>query len=417
MEAGIQLQGSEVKSMRDGGVQIKDAYAFVRKGEVYLVNMHIAPYGPAARDGHEPERERKLLLHKYEIDRLTGSVQEKGLTLVPTRVYFKNGRAKVEIALGRGKDQGDKRRDLKAKDQRREIDRALSERGIAPLPPCGCGCRAGVSNPRRGVEAPGRSARVRARMPRPAFGVLRPVGRAHRRAQRPLRAGERLLLAALQLRRPAPWPSPAAATRPRRRRSPGAEPFFLKATALGSYMLYGRARDYLARDSAGNVAPAADSGPNANWTVTVQGNSFRLALGDRVLSVDGAGRLVLTGAPGPGSQFSMEKASGCAPFPEIETGVTGAPSKGSTHLHRDRGLHGRPHARHGVRVPRRARALRQAVEPATASRRRWWTAPTTRSRGGAGRRAGEPALVRHAGPRPRPRRAGPRSRTGRPPSR
>ena len=110
----------------------------------------------------------------------------------------------------------------------------------------------------------------------------------------------------------------------------GAEPFFLKATALGSYMLYGRARDYLARDSAGKVAPAADSGPNANWTVTVQGNSFRLALGNRVLSVDGAGRLVLTGAPGPGSQFSMEKASGCAPFPEIEVGVTGAPSKGST---------------------------------------------------------------------------------------
>jgi SsrA-binding protein len=129
MEAGIQLQGSEVKSMRDGGVQIKDAYAFVRKGEVYLVNMHIAPYGPAARDGHEPERERKLLLHKWEIDRLVGSVQEKGLTLVPTRVYFKNGRAKVEIALGRGKDQGDKRRDLKDKDQRREIQRALAERG------------------------------------------------------------------------------------------------------------------------------------------------------------------------------------------------------------------------------------------------------------------------------------------------
>ena len=129
VEAGIQLQGSEVKSMRDGGVQIKDAYAFVRKGEVFLVNMHIAPYGPAARDGHEPERERKLLLHRYEIDRLIGSVQEKGLTLVPTRVYFKDGRAKVEIALGRGKDQGDKRRDLKAKDQRREIDRALADRG------------------------------------------------------------------------------------------------------------------------------------------------------------------------------------------------------------------------------------------------------------------------------------------------
>ncbi|HEX5910104.1 MAG TPA: hypothetical protein VFY44_06390, partial [Thermoleophilaceae bacterium] len=111
---------------------------------------------------------------------------------------------------------------------------------------------------------------------------------------------------------------------------PGAEPFTLKATALGSYMLYGPARDYLARDGAGNVAPARDSGPGADWTITVQGNSFRLALGDQVLSIDGAGRLVLTGSPGPGSQFSMEKASGCAAFPEVETGVTGAPSKGST---------------------------------------------------------------------------------------
>jgi SsrA-binding protein len=129
LEAGIQLQGSEVKSLRDGGVQIKDAYAFVRAGEIFLVNMHIAPYGPAARDGHEPERERKLLLHRREIDRLIGAVQEKGLTLVPTRVYFKGGRAKVEIALGRGKDHVDKRRDLKAKDQRRDIERALAERG------------------------------------------------------------------------------------------------------------------------------------------------------------------------------------------------------------------------------------------------------------------------------------------------
>jgi SsrA-binding protein len=87
----------------------------------------VAPYGPAARDGHEPERTRKLLLHRREIERLIGSVQQKGLTLVPTRVYFKDGRAKVEIALGRGKDAVDKRRDLKAKDQQREIQRALSE--------------------------------------------------------------------------------------------------------------------------------------------------------------------------------------------------------------------------------------------------------------------------------------------------
>jgi SsrA-binding protein len=126
-EAGMELQGSEVKAVREGGVQIKDAYASVEQGEVFLHNMHIAPYGPAARDGHEPERTRKLLLHRREIERLIGSVQEKGLTLVPTRVYFKNGRAKVEIALGRGKDHVDKRRDLKAKDQQREIQRAMSE--------------------------------------------------------------------------------------------------------------------------------------------------------------------------------------------------------------------------------------------------------------------------------------------------
>ncbi len=128
-EAGMQLQGSEVKSMRAGGVQIKDAYASVDGGEVWLHNMHVAPYGPAAREGHEPERPRKLLLHRREIERLIGSVAQKGLTLVPTRVYFKNGRAKVEIALGRGKDSFDKRRDLKAKDQRREIQRALAEHG------------------------------------------------------------------------------------------------------------------------------------------------------------------------------------------------------------------------------------------------------------------------------------------------
>ena len=128
-EAGVELQGSEVKSIRNGGVQIKDAYAALTDGEVWLHNMHIAPYGPAARDGHEPERPRKLLLHRKEIERLIGKTQEKGLTLVPTRVYFKGPRAKVEIALAKGKDHVDKRRDLKAKDQKREIDRALAEHG------------------------------------------------------------------------------------------------------------------------------------------------------------------------------------------------------------------------------------------------------------------------------------------------
>jgi SsrA-binding protein len=128
-ECGIELQGSEVKAIRNGGVQIKDGYAAVRDGEVWLQNVHVAPYEPAAREGHEPERPRKLLLHRREIERLIGATAERGLTLVPTRMYFKGGRVKVEIALGRGKDFVDKRRDLKAKDQRREIQRALAEQG------------------------------------------------------------------------------------------------------------------------------------------------------------------------------------------------------------------------------------------------------------------------------------------------
>lgn len=127
-ECGIVLQGSEVKSIRDGGVQIKDSYATIAKGEVWLHNMHIAPYLPAARENHEPERERKLLLRAAEIERLIGSTKQKGLTLIPTRVYLKGARVKVEIALGRGKDHTDKRRDLKDKDQQRDIQRALAER-------------------------------------------------------------------------------------------------------------------------------------------------------------------------------------------------------------------------------------------------------------------------------------------------
>src|SRR3954464_5114096 len=128
-EAGMQLQGSEVKSLRDGKVQLKDAYAAVHDGEVWLHNVHIAPYPAAARENHEPERERKLLMHRREIDRLIGKSQEKGLTIVPTRMYFKGRNAKVEIALAKGKDMHDKRRDLRDKDQRREIDRALREHG------------------------------------------------------------------------------------------------------------------------------------------------------------------------------------------------------------------------------------------------------------------------------------------------
>src|SRR5918997_1692587 len=125
-EAGLQLQGSEVKSLREGAVQLKDAYAEVREGEVWLQNVYIAPYKPASRENHEPERPRKLLLHRREIERLVGKTAEKGLTLVPTRVYFKGPRAKVELALAQGKDLKDKRRDLKDRETRREIDRALS---------------------------------------------------------------------------------------------------------------------------------------------------------------------------------------------------------------------------------------------------------------------------------------------------
>jgi len=127
-ECGMALQGSEGKSIRNGGVQIKDAYATLTGEELWLHNMHIAPYEPASRANHEPERPRKLLLHRREIEHLVGSTKEKGLTLVPTRVYFNGPRAKVEIALARGKSHVDKRRDLKAKDQRREIDRALADR-------------------------------------------------------------------------------------------------------------------------------------------------------------------------------------------------------------------------------------------------------------------------------------------------
>jgi SsrA-binding protein len=127
-ECGIQLLGSEVKSLREGKVQLKDAYAVLRDGEVWLQNMHVAPYPAASRENHEPERPRKLLMHRHEIERLIGKTQERGLTLVPTRVYFSGRNAKVELALARGKDVRDRRRELKAREQRREIERALSER-------------------------------------------------------------------------------------------------------------------------------------------------------------------------------------------------------------------------------------------------------------------------------------------------
>jgi SsrA-binding protein len=127
LEAGIVLQGSEVKSLRNGSVQLKDAYAEVRDGELWLRNMHIAPYAPA-RDNHDPERPRKLLLHRREIERLIGKTAERGLTIVPTRIYFNGSRAKVEIALAKGKDVHDKRRSIKDREVKREMERAISER-------------------------------------------------------------------------------------------------------------------------------------------------------------------------------------------------------------------------------------------------------------------------------------------------
>jgi SsrA-binding protein len=123
-EAGLVLTGTEVKSLRGGKATIKDGYASVTAGEVWLHNVHIPPYGPASRENHEPERPRKLLLHRREIDRLIGRTQQKGLTLVPTRLYFVNGRAKVEIALARGKDVGDKRHAIKEREMKREMERA-----------------------------------------------------------------------------------------------------------------------------------------------------------------------------------------------------------------------------------------------------------------------------------------------------
>jgi SsrA-binding protein len=127
IECGIALQGTEVKALREGGAQLKDGYALIRDGELYLHNVHIPPYGPAARANHEPERDRRLLAHRRQIDKLAAQVKEKGLTLVPTRIYFSDGRAKVEIALAKGKDQFDKRHALKERETKREMDRALRE--------------------------------------------------------------------------------------------------------------------------------------------------------------------------------------------------------------------------------------------------------------------------------------------------
>ena len=125
-EAGVALVGSEVKALRENRVQLKDAYARFLGDELYLIGVHISPYGPASQFGHEPERNRKLLLHRRELDKLRGKVQERGLTLIPLRLYWVRGRAKAELGLGRGKKQFDKREDVKARDAKREVDRAIA---------------------------------------------------------------------------------------------------------------------------------------------------------------------------------------------------------------------------------------------------------------------------------------------------
>jgi SsrA-binding protein len=127
-EAGLVLQGTEVKSLRQGRVSLQDAYADMQQGELYLLNAHIDLYDQGNRNNHDPERPRKLLLHKQEIKRLASKIQERGLTLVPTRMYFTNGKAKVEIGLGKGKKRYDKRQDVKTRDAQREIERELRSR-------------------------------------------------------------------------------------------------------------------------------------------------------------------------------------------------------------------------------------------------------------------------------------------------
>jgi SsrA-binding protein len=126
-EAGIVLTGTEVKSLRTGGAQLKDAYVAPTNGELWLYSVHIPPYAPAARENHDPDRPRKLLLHRRELEQLSARARERGLTIVPTRMYFSGQHAKVEIALARGKDLYDKRQAIRERETRREVERAVRE--------------------------------------------------------------------------------------------------------------------------------------------------------------------------------------------------------------------------------------------------------------------------------------------------
>ena len=128
VECGIALVGTEVKALRTSGAQLKEGYVAIRGEELWLHSVHIPPYAPAARENHEPERDRKLLAHRSEIERLESRVSERGFTLVPTRIYFKEGLAKVEIALGRGKDLYDKRNTIREREVKRDMERAMNVR-------------------------------------------------------------------------------------------------------------------------------------------------------------------------------------------------------------------------------------------------------------------------------------------------
>lgn len=127
-EAGLVLQGTEVKSIREGRVNLKDSYAAAERGELFLVQCHISPYTHGNRENHDPLRKRKLLLHRREIRRLIGKIAERGFTLVPTRIYFRDGRVKVELALARGKKEHDRRAAARERDVEREVRAALKER-------------------------------------------------------------------------------------------------------------------------------------------------------------------------------------------------------------------------------------------------------------------------------------------------
>jgi SsrA-binding protein len=128
IEAGIELTGTEVKSLREGHLTLQRAFADVREGQLYLVGAHIPEYAMGNIQNHDPDRDRRLLLHRREIDSLYGKVRERGLTLVPTRVYWKDGRVKVELAVARGKETRDKRRDIAERDAKRQIERELRRR-------------------------------------------------------------------------------------------------------------------------------------------------------------------------------------------------------------------------------------------------------------------------------------------------